>query len=65
MKNKIFIIFASILMAGLMAMPVLPIGLQITVLVVAGVAAVFMHKENILFCKKLDRVLAGEKNVKF
>ncbi len=64
MKNKILLAALGVLIILLMLLPVLPSSAQAIVLMVGGVSAIFMHLENKKWCRNLDRVMAGEKNIK-
>ncbi len=59
---KLFIFLAFLIFAGLNAA-----ALWVNVIAAIGavVMIIFIHLDNLDFCKKLDRVAAGEKNVKF
>lgn len=65
MKN---LSFRSIAIAGILTIS----GLCSSYVLINAVAAIssiiliiIFHLENVQFCKKIDRVLAGEKNIQF
>lgn len=64
MKSKIFIALAIIIAFLTAFAPILPGEIQVAVIVLAIPVIIFFHKENLEWCRKLDRIKAGDKGVK-
>ncbi len=62
LSSKLMVVITLLILAGI---SVDSFWINIAAGLAALIMIVFIHLDNVDFCAKLDRVSAGEKNVKF
>lgn len=64
MKEKFFVTLAIIMAVLSPFVPLFPGEVQAAFVALTVPVIFFFHKENLEWCRKLDRIMAGEKGVK-